>query len=113
MEDSSGRLKVFKIHIFVIKRIEIAVHNSALTNIVQLLGRETGKKTNRERERERQIDEHRNFGTPYFQSGAPNTNFPTTHTRKELPTITNLFGEREKSAFARYFPTFRSGVGPR
>jgi len=113
MEDSSGRLKVYKIRIFVIKRIEIAVHNYVLTNIVQLLGRETGKKTNRERERERNRHEYRNFGTPYFQSGAPNTNFPPTHTCKELPTITNLSGEREKSAFARYFPTFGSGVGPR
>jgi len=35
MEDSSGRLKVFNIRIFINKRIEIAVHNSVLTNIGQ------------------------------------------------------------------------------
>jgi hypothetical protein len=52
MGDSSGKLKVSKIRIFVIKRIEIAVRNSILTNIVPLLGRETGKKTNTQRDRQ-------------------------------------------------------------
>jgi hypothetical protein len=44
MEDRSDRLKVFKIRISVIKRIEIAVHDFVLTNVVQSLGRETGEK---------------------------------------------------------------------
>jgi len=51
MKDSFGRLKVCKICIFVIKRIEIAVHNSVLTNIAQWLGRQTRKKTNTQRDR--------------------------------------------------------------